>query len=390
MNRRKICIVTGTRAEYGLLYWLMKEIESDESFELQIVVTGMHLSPEFGLTYKLIEQDGFTIHEKIEMLLSSDTPVGIATSLGLGTIGFASAFDRLKPDIVVVLGDRFETMAAAQAAMIARIPIAHLYGGEITEGLIDEAIRHSITKMAHYHFVSTDSYRKRVIQLGEHPERVFNVGAIGLDNIRKMKLLTKIEFEKSIDFTLGELNFLVTYHPVTLDKIGPEETMVELFAALDDFPNAKVIFTKPNSDTDGRIISKMIDEYVSSNQKRSISFTSLGQLRYLSAIKHVDLVIGNSSSGIIEVPSFKKATINLGNRQRGRYRTDSIIDCDEQRSSIINAIQQGISKEFQQNLQTLQSPYGEEYVSLKILEILRNVDYKDSLMKSFFDIGVEQ
>ncbi|MBG9940496.1 UDP-N-acetylglucosamine 2-epimerase [Brevibacillus formosus] len=387
MNRRKICVVTGTRAEYGLLYWLMKEIESDESFELQIAVTGMHLSPEFGLTYKLIEQDGFTIHEKIEMLLSSDTPVGIATSLGLGTIGFASAFDRLKPDIVVVLGDRFETMAATQAAMIARIPIAHLYGGEITEGVIDEAIRHSITKMAHYHFVSTDSYRKRVIQLGEHPERVFNVGAIGLDNIRKMKLLTKTEFENSIDFTLGELNFLVTYHPVTLDRSGPEETMVELFAALDHFPNAKIIFTKPNSDTDGRIISKMIDEYVSVNQNRSISFTSLGQLRYLSAIQHVDLVIGNSSSGIIEVPSFKKATINLGNRQRGRLRTDSIIDCEEQRSSIINAIQKGISIEFQQELQNLRSPYGEEYVSLKILEILKNVDYKDSLMKPFCDLG---
>ncbi|MED1944691.1 MULTISPECIES: UDP-N-acetylglucosamine 2-epimerase [Brevibacillus] len=387
MNRRKICVVTGTRAEYGLLYWLMKEIESDESFELQIAVTGMHLSPEFGLTYKLIEQDGFTIHEKIEMLLSSDTPVGIATSLGLGTIGFASAFDRLKPDIVVVLGDRFETMAATQAAMIARIPIAHLYGGEITEGVIDEAIRHSITKMAHYHFVSTDSYRKRVIQLGEHPERVFNVGAIGLDNIRKMKLLTKTEFENSIDFTLGELNFLVTYHPVTLDRSGPEETMLELFAALDHFPNAKIIFTKPNSDTDGRIISKMIDEYVSVNQNRSISFTSLGQLRYLSAIQHVDLVIGNSSSGIIEVPSFKKATINLGNRQRGRLRTDSIIDCEEQRSSIINAIQKGISIEFQQELQNLRSPYGEEYVSLKILEILKNVDYKDSLMKPFCDLG---
>ncbi|MED2256170.1 UDP-N-acetylglucosamine 2-epimerase [Brevibacillus parabrevis] len=386
MNKRKICVVTGTRAEYGLLYWLMKEIEDDESFELQVAVTGMHLSPEFGLTYKMIEQDGFKIDEKIEMLLSSDTPVGIATSLGLGTIGFASAFERLKPDILVVLGDRFETMAAAQAAMIARIPIAHLYGGEVTEGAIDEAIRHSITKMAHYHFVSTDSYRRRVIQLGEHPDRVFNVGAIGLENICRMQLLTKTELEESIDFSLGEVNFLVTYHPVTLDRIGPKETMMELFAALDYFPDAKIIFTKPNSDTDGRIISQMIDEYVSKNPSRSIAFTSLGQLRYLSAIQHVDLVLGNSSSGIIEVPSFKKPTINLGNRQRGRLRTDSIIDCEEQRSSIINAIQLGISKEFQRKLQTFRSPYGEGDVSLKIIEILRKVDYKDSLMKSFFDL----
>lgn len=386
MNKRKICIVTGTRAEYGLLYWLMKEIERSEDFELHIAVTGMHLSPEFGLTYELIEQDGFKIDEKIEMLLSSDTPVGVATSLGLGVIGFAAAFDRLKPDILVVLGDRFETMAAAQAAMIARIPIAHLYGGETTEGAIDEAIRHSITKMAHYHFVSTESYRRRVIQLGEHPDRVFNVGAIGLENIRRMQLLTKHEFEESIRFSLGELNFLVTYHPVTLDKIGPKETMVELLAALDYFPNAKIIFTKPNSDTDGRIISKMIDDYVSKNPSRSIAFTSLGQLRYLSAIQHVDIVIGNSSSGIIEVPSFKKPTINLGNRQRGRLRTDSIIDCEEHRSSIINAIQLGISQDFQKKLQTLQSPYGEGDVSLKIIEILRKVNYEDSLMKSFFDL----
>lgn len=385
MNKRKICIVTGTRAEYGLLYWLMKEIEVDQELELQVVVTGMHLSPEFGLTYKLIEQDGFRIHERVEMLLSSDTPVGIATSLGLGTIGFASAFDRLKPDLIVILGDRFEAMAAAQAAMIARIPIAHLYGGETTEGVIDEAIRHSITKMAQYHFVSTESYRRRVIQLGEHPERVFNVGAIGLDNIRKMTLLDKREFEKSIDFDLGELNFLVTYHPVTLDKSGPADTMNELFAALDNFLDAKIIFTKPNSDTDGRIISKMIDEYVSRNKVRSIAFTSLGQLRYLSAISHVDAVIGNSSSGIIEVPSFKKPTINLGTRQRGRFRTDSIIDCEEQRDSITEAIQKSISREFQQKLHVLSSPYGEEYVSLKIKNIIKDVNVNNALIKSFYD-----
>ena len=255
MNKRKICIVTGTRAEYGLLYWLMKEIQGDAALELQVIVTGMHLSPEFGLTYKKIEEDGFTINEKVEMLLSSDTPVGIAKSVGLGVIGFADALARQKPDILVVLGDRFEILSAAQAAMVARIPIAHIHGGETTEGAIDEAIRHAITKMAHFHFTAAEPYRRRIVQLGEAPERVMNYGAPGLDNIKKLKLLNRAAFEKAIKFSLGKMSFLVTYHPVTLSAANPEQSFKELTNALDQFPEAKIIFAKANADTAGRIIN---------------------------------------------------------------------------------------------------------------------------------------
>ncbi|MFA4133390.1 MULTISPECIES: UDP-N-acetylglucosamine 2-epimerase [unclassified Brevibacillus] len=388
MTKRKICVVTGTRAEYGLLYWLMKEIENDKDLTLQVIVTGMHLSPEFGLTYRVIEDDGFKIDEKVEMLLSSDTPVGVTTSIGLATIGFAKAYDRLKPDIVVLLGDRYEILAAAQAALVGRIPIAHLYGGETTEGAIDEAIRHSITKMSHLHFVSTNEYRNRVIQLGEHPDRVLRVGAIGLDNIRKLKLLNRTDFEKSINFEMGKLNFLVTYHPVTLSKSGSEKAMNELLSALQEFPGARIIFTKPNSDTDGRIISQMIDEYVSINPDKCISYTSLGQLRYLSAIQHVDLVIGNSSSGIIEVPAFRKPTVNIGDRQKGRLRAESIIDCDESKESIVLAIQKALSADFAQRLPYFQSPYGEDYVSIQIKDFLKKVTLDEILMKSFYNLEI--
>ncbi|TKI58588.1 UDP-N-acetylglucosamine 2-epimerase (hydrolyzing) [Brevibacillus antibioticus] len=387
MSKRKICVVTGTRAEYGLLYWLMREIQEDQDLQLQIVATGMHLSPEFGSTYRIIDQDGFNIDEKVEMLLSSDTPVGIATSMGVATIGFANAFERLKPDIVVVLGDRFEILACAQAAMVARIPIAHLHGGERTEGVIDEAIRHAVTKMAHLHFVAADEYRKRVIQLGERPERVFNVGAIGVDQIKNLHLLNKKEFENSIQFELGPVNFLVTYHPVTLNKEGSECYVHEIFTALDEFPDAKIIFTKPNSDTDGRVISRMIDEYVHRNSQRAAAYTSLGQLRYLSAINHCNLVIGNSSSGLIEVPYFKKPTINIGNRQQGRIKPFSVIDCIESSIEIKEAIHKGLSESFQVSIQNMTSPYGEGDVSSKVKNVLKQVNLEKLLVKSFHDIG---
>jgi GDP/UDP-N,N'-diacetylbacillosamine 2-epimerase (hydrolysing) len=306
--KRKICVVTGTRAEYGLLYWLMKEIESNKDLELQLIITGMHLSPEFGLTYKEIEKE-FKIDKKIEMLLSSDTPVGISKSMGLAQISFAEAYDELKPDIVVVLGDRYEIFSAVSAALVSRIPIAHIHGGEITEGAIDEAFRHSITKMSHIHFTATEEYRKRVIQLGENPDRVYNVGAMGIENIRRIKLLSKEEFEKSINFKLNEKNILVTFHPVTLENNTAENQFSELLEAIDKLKNTNIIFTKANSDTDGRIINKMIDEYVLKNRHKAIAFTSLGQLRYLSAMQYVDAVVGNSSSGIVEDPSFKIGTV---------------------------------------------------------------------------------
>lgn len=387
---RKICVVTGTRAEYGLLYWLMKEILADPELQLQIIATGMHLSPEFGLTYKTIEDDGFAIDARVEMLLSSDTPVGIAKSIGLGVIGFADALDRLRPDIMVVLGDRYEILAAAQAALVARIPVAHIHGGETTEGLIDEAIRHSITKMAQLHFVAAESYRQRVIQLGEDPERVFNFGTPGLDNIVKLKLLSRDEFEQEIAFKLGILNFLVTFHPVTLSSTSPESAMAELFAALDCFSEAKIIFTKPNSDTGGRKIIQLIDEYVAKNPGRTVAFVSLGQLRYLSAIQHTDVVIGNSSSGLVEVPVFKKPTINIGERQAGRLKASSVVDCMALKDDIYAAIRRALSSEFQQLLLTTKSPYGFGNSSERIKDYLKHADTNNIMMKKFFDLNSSQ
>jgi len=386
MERRKICIVTGTRAEYGLLQGLMREIKNDNELHLQVVATGMHLAPEFGLTYKTIEQDGFKIDVKVEMLMSSDSPVGITKSIGLGTIGFADAFEQLKPDVLVLLGDRYEILAAAQAAMIARIPIAHVHGGETTEGLIDEAIRHSVTKMSQLHFVAALPYKQRVIQLGESPERVFNFGALGIDNITRMKLLSKSEFEESIDFTLGIMNFLVTYHPVTLSKAGVIQSFQALLSSLDEFPDAHVIFTKSNSDTEGRTINHMIDDYVANHSERAAAYTSLGQLKYLSAIQHCDIVIGNSSSGLIEVPVFKKATVNLGARQNGRLKADSVIDCQETKSEIVAAIKKASSFEFQTILEKVTSPYGNGNVAGQIKDILKEENLDGILMKKFYDL----
>jgi len=389
MRKRKICVVTGTRAEYGLLYWLMKEIQDDPDLEIQIAVTGMHLSPEFGLTYKKIEDDGFRINEKVEMLLSSDTPNGIAKSIGLGVIGFADALEHLKPDILVVLGDRYEIFAATQAAMIARIPIAHIHGGETTEGAFDEAMRHAITKMSHFHFTAAESYRQRVIQLGESPERVLNYGAPGLDNLKKLTLLEKDAFEKAIDFQLKNLSFLITYHPVTLSDDGPEKPIIELLQAIDRFPDAKIIFTKANADTAGRIINQRIDSYIRENQCRAKVFTSMGQLLYLSAIKNTNIVIGNSSSGIVEAPAFQKPTVNIGKRQQGRLKANSIIDCEENEQAIGKAIKKGISPEFKEIVKNSVNPYGQGNASFRIKEYLKTVSLQNILMKKFYDVSYD-
>ena len=382
---KKICVVTGTRAEYGLFYWLLKEIEADKDLELQLIVTGMHLSPEFGLTYKEIEKE-FSVNKKIEMLLSSDTSVGISKSMGLAQISFAESYDELKPDIVIVLGDRYEIFSATSAAMIARIPIAHIHGGEKTEGAFDESIRHSITKMSHLHFTATEEYKNRVIQLGEHPSRVFNVGGMGIENIKRLKLLSKEEFEKSIEFKLNIKNILVTFHPVTLENSTAKEQFQQLLDAIDELEDTNIIFTKANSDTDGRVINQMIDEYVTKNSNKSIVFTSLGQLRYLSALQYVDAVVGNSSSGLAEAPSFKIGTINIGDRQKGRIKASSVIDCEPNKDSILKSFEKLYSKEFQETLKTTINPYGNGCASKKIVEILKNVDLENILKKSFYDL----
>lgn len=383
---RKICVVTGTRADYGLLFWLMKEIQEDPELQLHIVATGMHLSPEFGLTYQVIEQDGFSIDAKVEMLLSSDTPVAISKSIGLGVIGFADVLGRMQPDILVLLGDRFEIFAAAQAALVAQIPIAHIHGGETTEGVIDEAIRHSLTKMAQLHFVAAEPYRKRVIQMGENPDLVFNVGAPGLDTLSQTNFLSREDLEKSIDFKLGKPTFLVTYHPVTLESLGSRLPMKELLLAFDHFPTARIIFTKPNADTNGRIISQMIDEYVGKNSIRARAYDSLGQLRYFSVLKHADAVIGNSSSGLIEAPFLKKATINLGIRQQGRLKASSVIDCTETCEEIVKAIEIGLSSDFQHSLEQVVSPYGLSNASSKIKYVLKTANLHKIILKRFHDV----
>ena len=385
--KRKICVVTGTRAEYGLLYWLMKEIEADKDLELQLIVTGMHLSPEFGFTYKEIEKE-FRIDKKIEMLLSSDTAMGISKSMGLAQISFAEAYEELKPDILVVLGDRYEIFCAVSVAMICNIPIAHLHGGEITQGAFDESIRHSITKMSHLHFTATDEYKNRVIQLGEEPNRVFNVGGMGIENIKRLKLLSKDEFEESINFKLNKKNILVTFHPVTLENSTAKEQFQELLDAIDELENTNIIFTKANSDTDGRIINQMIDEYVTKNSHKSVGFASLGQLRYLSALQYIDAVVGNSSSGLLEAPSFKIATINIGDRQKGRIKALSVIDCEPKKEEILKAFKEIYSKEFQEKLKNVENPYGESCPSKQIIEVLKNVNLANILKKSFYDLKV--
>jgi len=383
MIKRKICVVTGTRAEYGLLYWLMKEIESDKELQLQLIVTGMHLSPEFGLTYQEIEKD-FKIDKKIEMLLSSDTSVGISKSMGLAQISFSESYEDLQPDLLVVLGDRYEIFSAVSAAMIARIPVAHLHGGEATEGLIDEPIRHSITKMSQLHFTATEEYKNRVIQLGEHPDRVFNVGGLGIDNIKKLQLLSKNDFEKLINFNFNKNNILVTFHPVTLEESTAKEQFQELLYSIDELKDTNVIFTKANSDTDGRIINNMIDNYVFTHDN-TISFKSMGQLKYLSALQFMDAVVGNSSSGLLEAPSFKITTVDIGDRQRGRVKADSVICCMPNKKSIDNALRKIYSKDFKNILKNVKNPYGDGGASQKIKETIKNISLNGILKKSFYD-----
>lgn len=384
---KKICIITGTRAEYGLLKPIINKIKQDNQLELQIIATGMHMSPEFGLTYKEIENDGTYINEKIEILLSSDSAVGISKSMGLAMIGFSECFQRLNPDMIIALGDRYEIFSAVSAATVTKIPVVHLCGGETTEGAFDEAFRHCITKMSYLHFTATEEYRQRVIQLGEDPSRVFNVGAIGVENIKTLTLLSKEEVENSINFKLGEKFVLATYHPVTLESNTSEEQFRNLLDALDEFKDLKIIFTKANSDNDGRIINKMIEDYANKNKEKAIAFASMGQLKYLSAMKYCSAVVGNSSSGIVEAPSLKVPTVNIGDRQKGRIQAESTINCDTQKENIKKALTQALSKEFREKSKTIINLYGEGNVSDKVITEIKRAIYNNiNLKKSFYDI----
>jgi len=385
--RRKLCILTGTRAEYGLLRWLMKEIADDPSLQLQIIATGMHMSPEFGLTYREIEKDGFEIDEKIEILTSSDTPTGVAKSMGLGLICLAEAIQRLRPDFMVVLGDRFEILAAAAAATVTRIPLAHLHGGERTEGAIDEAFRHSITKMAHLHFVATEEYRRRVIQLGEDPRRVFRVGGLGVDGIQRTPLLSRRKLEAEIEFKFGRRNLLVTYHPVTLEPQSSAEQLRQLLSALDAFPDVHIIFTMPNADAEGRVVVDMIRRFVD-GRPNARAYMSLGQLLYLSCLRQVDGVIGNSSSGLTEMPTFRNGTINIGDRQRGRLRAASVIDCEPSQQAIQASLHELWSGRFQASLKRTRNPYGDGGASRRVVKVLRSYPLDSILKKFFYDLPV--
>jgi UDP-N-acetylglucosamine 2-epimerase (non-hydrolysing)/GDP/UDP-N,N'-diacetylbacillosamine 2-epimerase (hydrolysing) len=386
-NVRKICVVTGSRAEYGLLYWLLKEIQADPRLQLQLIVTGMHLSPQFGLTVRQIEADGFVPDARVEMLLSSDTPVGIAKSMGLGVIGFAEALDRLRPDILVVLGDRFEIFAAAQAAMVARIPIAHIHGGELTEGLIDEAIRHSLTKMSHLHFVATETYRKRVIQLGESPRHVWNVGAAGVDAVRKMRLLDRDELSAATGFDLTAPYFVVTYHPVTLADEQADRGARALFTALERFPNHNIVVTGANADTGNGAVSREIESFSAAHPGRVFGCISLGQSRYLSALAHADAVLGNSSSGLIEAQVLRVPTVNVGDRQRGRVRAATVIDVGDDEQAIIEGVARALTPDFRAECRDAECPFGDGHSAEKIVKVLGEWPVEGLLIKQFYDMA---
>jgi GDP/UDP-N,N'-diacetylbacillosamine 2-epimerase (hydrolysing) len=383
--KRKICIITGSRAEFGLLRLLMQEVYCAPECELQIVATGMHLSPEYGLTYKEIEQAGFKIDFKVDMQLSSDSAASITKSIGIGTIGFAEAYEYLQPDLVVVLGDRFELISAVTATLMAGIPVAHIHGGETTEGAFDEAIRHSITKMAHLHFVAAPEYARRVIQLGECPDRVFLVGGLGIDVIKKIELLNQESLEESLDFKFGIKNLLVTFHPVTLGDLSSAAQMKSLLDALAVLDNTGLLFTMPNADRGSHELKAMIESFVA-KYPNARAYTSLGQVRYLSCMQFVDGVVGNSSSGIAEAPSMGIGTINIGDRQKGRLSTTSIIHCTPDRLEIQNALRKLYDPIFRKNLKNTINPYGNGGATQKIFEIIRNYPLDGILKKSFYDL----
>ncbi|MBM7700747.1 UDP-N-acetylglucosamine 2-epimerase [Kurthia huakuii] len=383
--KRKICVVTGTRAEYGALKLLINTINSDPDLELQIIATGAHLSPEYGLTYQEIEKDGFHINEKIETLLSSDTTVGIAKTIGLTTISFSETFNRLKPDCILIMGDRYEMLAVAQVALIMQIPLVHISGGEITEGAIDDSIRHALTKLSTIHFPANEIYRKRIIQLGEHPNNVFNFGDPSVENIYRLDFIKKNQLEDFFNWDLENF-FLITFHPVTQEPRLAEQQIKELFKALDNFKNYKFIFTKSNADSEGRIINELIDEYVEDNRENAKAYFSLGYEKYLSTMKYASAVIGNSSSGIIEAPILKVPTLDIGNRQKGRLKAKSIVECKCSERNIVESLNKILQPEFNRSLKDMELYYQGENTSNKMVEVLKEIDFESKKTKLFYDI----
>lgn len=383
---RTLCVVTGTRAEYGLLRTLIGEIDADPELRLQLLVTGMHLSEDHGSTWREIESDGFAIDRKVDMRLEEDTPGGIARSIGRGVAGMADALGELEPDMAVLLGDRFEVLAAAVAAVTAGIPLAHIHGGETTEGAFDESFRHAVTKMSHLHFTSTEAYRRRVIQLGEQPHRVFHTGAPGLDNLERMELLGRDAFADSIGFQLHPRNLLITFHPETLEPGAQEKHFRALLEAADALDDCGLIFTLPNADTGGRGLIAMVERYVEAHPDRACAFASLGQRRYLSALRHVDAVAGNSSSALIEAPSFGTPAVNVGSRQDGRIKPGNVIDCVPEREAIAEALDTALSAGFRARMEGVDNPYYREGSSRRIKEILKESDLGNIMKKRFFDL----
>lgn len=377
---RKICVVTGSRADYGLLYWVMKDIAADPGLQLQLVVTGMHLSPEFGRTDRVIEADGFKIDRKIETLLSSDTPVGVAKSVGLGVISMAEALAQLAPEWLLLLGDRFEILAAVQAALFLRIPVAHIAGGDTTEGAFDESIRHAISKMAHLHLVTNPQAAGRLRQMGENPANIHVVGSPGLDTIRRLLPMSRAELEQSLDFRLRSRNLLVTFHPVTLANQSSLSQLEELFAALDQqSADTGILFTLPNADTEGRSLIQAIQSYVQGKDHLR-AYPSLGQRRYLSLMREVDAVLGNSSSGLYEAPSFKIPTINIGERQQGRLQAASVINCAAERTAIAAALSAAATLD----CKNVTNPYGDGHSAERIIGLLKSIENPQALLQKHF------
>ena len=389
---KRVCIVTATRAEYGLLKPIILKLQAQNNLEVRVVATGMHLSPEFGMTCQEIEQDGIRLDRKIEILLSADTSSAISKSMGLAMISFADYFSERKPDLLIVLGDRYEILAVATTAMNARIPIAHLYGGDITEGAVDDVVRHAITKMSYFHFTATREHRRRVIQMGESPERVFWVGAMSVENACDVKKLSMHDLQEQIAFYWNrdlEKMAVLTFHPVTLEDDTAREQFQNILNALDYFEDLKVIFTKANADAGGRVINHMIDDYVNEHPQKSKAYTSLGQLRYLSAVSLADVVIGNSSSGLSEVPTFHVPTVNIGDRQRGRVCGKTVISCGVAEKEITDAIQKALSQTFRNEICNEKNPYEKKGTSDAIVKILtENLNKKNiDLKKHFYDLA---